>query len=93
MLKTRDEAIRDLAYGAKDQCEALEEKMIAVIEGMDEDGCPDDERLCGIGRDDKGRAMLVFAEPGVVGRRSIVYVDDILALAKLLNGEVQVGDE
>lgn len=92
-MKTRDEAIRDLADHAKDQCAVLSEKMDDVISGVDVDGCGDAERLCGIGRDREGRSQLVFAEPGTNGQRTVVYVDAILALAKLLNGEVQVGDD
>lgn len=34
-MKTRDEAIRDLADQAADQCEALANKMTAVIDGED----------------------------------------------------------
>jgi hypothetical protein len=89
-LTTRDEAIRDLADHASDQCEALANKMTAVIDGEDDDGETEPERLCGIARDKQGRAVLVFAEPGVTNRRTLVYVDAILALAKLLNGEVGV---
>ena len=92
-MKTRDEATRDLADHAKDQCEALADKMEGVIDGVDMDGCGDAERLCGITRDRDGRSMLAFAEPGTTGQRTVVYVDAILALAKLLNGEVQVGDD
>jgi hypothetical protein len=92
-MKTRDEAIRDYAHGAAEQCEALAEKMMHVIDGMDDDGDPETEALRGIARDPDGRSMLVFAEPGVTNARSVVFVDDILALAKLLNGEVQVRDE
>jgi len=64
-----------------------------VIDEMDDDGEPEHEKLRGIGRDPDGRSMLVFQEPGVIRRRSVVFVDDILAVAKLLNGEVQVRDE
>jgi len=92
-MKTRDEAIRDLADHAKYQCEALTEKMEVIIDGFDFDGERDREALCGITRDRDGRSMLAFAEPGINGPRTVVYVDAILALAKLLNGEVQVQDE
>jgi len=92
-MKTRDEAIRDLADRAGDQCEALTEKMEAVVDGFDFDGDRDREVLCGITRDRDGRSMLAFAEPGTTGQRTIVYVDAILSLAKLLNGEVQVQDD
>lgn len=91
-MKTRDQAIRDLADHAKDQCEALADKMTSVIDGMDENGDPEDERLCGISHD-RDRAILVFAEPDTTGQRTVVYVDAILALAKLLNGEVQVSTQ
>lgn len=92
-MKTRDEVIRDLAERAQDQCEALFDKMYAVIDGVDDEGDLEDERLCGIGRDGDGRFQMVFAAIGAPrGRRTIVYVDAILALAKLLNGEVQVND-
>jgi len=94
-MKTRDEAIRDLADHAGDQCEALTEKMEAVVDGFgfDFDDERDREALCGITRDRDGRSMLAFAEPGTTGQRTVVYVDAILALAKLLNGEVQVQDD
>lgn len=93
-MKTRDEAIRNLADHAKDQCEALSRKMGAVIDGLDDEGEQEDEKLRGIGRDRSGRAQLVFAPYGpALGQRTIVYVDAILALAKLLNGEVQVQDD
>jgi len=92
-MKTRDEAIRDLADHAKDQCEALTEKMEAIIDGFDFDGDSDRERLCGITRDRDGRSMLAFAEPVINGPRTVVYVDAILALAELLNGEVEVQDD
>lgn len=89
-MKTRDEAIRDLADQAADQCEALANQMTAVIDGEDEDGEAMAERLCGIGKDKDGRAVLLFAEPGVTNARTVQYVDAILALAKLLNTEHQV---
>lgn len=92
-MKTRDEAIRDWAERAQNQCEALAEKMDGVVSGWGEEGDPEAEHLCGIGRDRDGRSMLVFAEPGNVRQRTVVYVDAILALAKLLNGEVQVGND
>ena len=90
-MKTRDEAIRDLADQASDQCEALANKLTALIDGEDDDGEHEPERLCGISRDAAGRSCLIFAEhdPGQ-SPRTVVYVDAILALAKLLNGEVQV---
>jgi len=37
-MKTRDEAIRDLAELASEQCEALTEKMEVIIDGFDFDG-------------------------------------------------------
>lgn len=89
-MKTRDEAIRDWAERAQDQCEALYSKMESVVSGFDEEGDEEFERLCGIGKDDDNRAILIFAEPGVTRQRTVIYVDAILALAKLLNGEVQV---
>jgi hypothetical protein len=92
-MKTRDEAILDLADHAKSQCEVLKEKMEVVVNGFDFDGERDREALCGITRDRDGRSMLAFAEPGTTGQRTVVYVDAILALAKLLNGEVQVQDD
>lgn len=91
-MKTRDEAIRDLADHAKAQCEVLADKMGGVINGFDWEGEPDSDILCGITRDRDGRSILVFAEPGTTGRRTVVSVDAILALAKLLNGEVQVSN-
>jgi len=92
-MKTRDEAIRDLADDAKHQCEALFDKMDVIIDGYDFDGERDEEALCGITRDRDGRSMLAFAAPGTTGQRTVVYVDAILALAKLLNSEVQVQDD
>ena len=90
-MKTRDEAIRDLAERARDQAEALFEKMESIAEGFDVEGYPEMDQLCGIGKDRDGRAQMVFAEQGdTSGNRFVVYVDCILALAKLLNGEVQV---
>lgn len=90
-MKTRDEAIRDLAERAQDQAEALYEKMAGIVEGFDFVGDPELDQLCGIGKDRDGRAQMVFAEQGdTSGNRFVVYVDCILALAKLLNGEVQV---
>lgn len=90
-VKTRDEAIRDMADRATDQCEALANKLTAVIDGEDDGGETELEGLCGISRDGKGRACLIFAEHDPSeSPRTVVYVDDILALAKLLNGEVQV---
>jgi len=89
-MKTRDEAIRDLAERASDQCEALTEKMEAVVDGFDFDDEADREALCGILLDGfDGRSMLVFAEPGTTGQHTVVYVDAILALAKLLNSQVR----
>jgi len=93
-MKTRDEAIRDLADEAKDQCKSLADKMTAVINEMDDEGEPETDVLRGISKDFDGRAMLVFtADDAPKGHRHLIYVDDILALAKLLNGEVQVRDE
>jgi len=94
-MKTRDEAIRDLADSAKDQCEALADKMTAVINEMDDYGNPEPDVLRGIAKHEHfGRAILVFtADDAPKGHRHVIYVDDILALAKLLNGEVQVRDE
>jgi hypothetical protein len=92
-MKTRDETIFDLADHAQNQCEALTEKMEAVVNGYDAAGERDREALCGITRDRYGRSMLAFAEPGTTGQRTVVYVDAILALAKLLNGGVQVQDD
>lgn len=92
-MKTRDQAIRDLADHATDQCEALTDKMDAIISGYDDDGDRDEEALCGITRDRDGRSMLAFAEPGTTGQRTVVYVDAILDLAKLLNSEVQMRDD
>lgn len=90
-MKTRDEAIRDLAERAQDQAQALYEKMAAITEGYDIEGEPELDQLCGIGKDQDGRAQMIFAEPRAPrGHRFVVYVDCILALAKLLNGEVQV---
>lgn len=88
-MKTRDEAIRDMADRAADQCEVLANKLTAIIDGEDEDGEADADRLRGIGYD-KGRAGLIFAEDGVDHARTWVYVDAILALAKLLRGEVHM---
>lgn len=90
-MKTRDEAIRDLADRASDQCEALANKLTSVIDGEDDDGDEDFEMLHGIATE-KGRAGLVFTQDGASGR-TWVYVDAILDLAKLLNGEVQVSDQ
>lgn len=87
-MKTRDEAIRDIADRASDQCEALANKLTAVIDGEDEDGGEELEVLRGIALDN-GRAGLVFEQNGMHGR-TWIYVDAILALAKLLNGEVQI---
>ena len=93
-MKTRDEAIRDLAERARDQAEALYEKMASIAEGFDLEGNPEFDQLCGIGKDRDGRAQMIFAEQGApTGNRFVVYVDCILALAKLLNGEVQVPSE
>ena len=90
-MKSRDEAIRDIADRAADQCEALANKLTAVIDGEDDDGETEIEGLCGIGRDSGGRSCLIFAEHDPSqSPRTIVYVDAILGLAKLLNGEVQV---
>lgn len=90
-MKTRDEAIRDLADQSYDQCNALANKLTAVIDGEDDDGETELEGLCGITKDSKGRACLIFAEHDPSqSPRTVVYVDAILALAKLLNGEVQV---
>lgn len=90
-MKTRDEAIRDTADRAADQCQALADKLTAVIDGEDEDGDEESETLRGIAVD-HGRAGLVFAQDGASGR-TWVYVDAIIALAKLLNGEVQLQDQ
>ena len=87
-MKTRDESIRDLADRAADQCEALANKLTAVIDGEDDDGELETETLRGIALD-KGRCGLVFSDDSANGR-TWIYVDAILALAKLLNGEVQV---
>jgi len=92
-MKTRDEDIRDLASNAKDQCEALLDKMEAVIDGLDNEGEPEDERLCDIGKNRNGHSQMVFAAPGTTDQRTVVYVDGILALAKLLNGELQVQND
>ena len=87
ILKTKDEVIRDLADQARDQSDALGAKMTAILSGIDEDGDEDLDRICGITRDKDGRSMLVFAEYGATTRRFVIYVDSILALAKMLNGE------
>ena len=89
-LKTKDEAMRDMADDAKAQCEVLGDKLTDMLDGIDEAGEVENDRLCGITKDSKGRAMLVFAEPGERGRRTVVYVDSILALARLLSGEHQI---
>ncbi|MFN3646270.1 MAG: hypothetical protein ACK4S2_07110 [Gemmobacter sp.] len=90
-MQTCDEAIRDLADRAAEQCEALADKLTAVIDGEDDDGEAEPERLCGISKDSKGRACLIFAEHDPhQSPRTVVYVDAILALAKFLRGEVQV---
>ncbi len=80
MLTTLDEMMRDLADRAADQCEALANKLTAVIDGEDET-----ETLRGIAKD-KDRAGLIFAEHDGNGARTWIYVDAILALAKLING-------
>lgn len=92
-MKTRDEAIRDLADHAMDQCEALVEKMTAIIDEMDAEGEPEFEKVCGINRDRDGRSQMVFAEPGATRQRSIVYIDAILGLARMLNGDVRLKDD
>ena len=90
-MKTRDEAIRDLADSAAGQCEDLANKLTAVIDGEDDGGETELEGLCGIAKDRDGRSCLIFAEHDPSqSPRTIVYVDSILALAKLLNGEVPV---
>ena len=93
ILKTKDEAIRDIADEAKDQCESLTNKLSDVLEGFDEDGEADKDRLCGIAKDKTGRSMLVFSEYGQPGRRYVVYVDKILSLARILNSEHRLEDE
>ena len=81
-----DERMRDLADRAADQCEALANKLTAILDGVDEDGDDEPETLRGFGRD-KDRVGLIFAEDGVSHRRTWVYVDAILALANLINRE------
>jgi len=87
---TKDEAIRDLAERAEVECWDLAAKMNAIIEGWDGYGDPETQRLCGIGRDKAGRAQLVFSEYGETNPRTVLYVDAILTLARLLNGEPHV---
>ena len=84
-LTTLDEMMRDLADRAADQCEALANKLTAVIDGEDEEGEDETEALRGIAKD-KDRAGLIFAEHDGSGARTWIYVDAILALAKLING-------
>ena len=87
-LKTIDEHYRDLADRAEQQCAELGNQMTAIIDEADDDGEPYAEKLCGIGRDKDGRAQLVFADPdGSTNRRTILYVDSIIELAKLLMRE------
>ena len=45
MLTTLDEMMRDLADRAADQCEALANKLTAVIDGEDEEGEDETETL------------------------------------------------
>jgi hypothetical protein len=82
-MLTLDERMRDLADRAADQCEALANKLTAVLDGIDEDGDDEAETLRGLGSD-KGRAGLIFSEDGVSQRRTWIYVDAILALANLI---------
>lgn len=92
MLKPLDEHYRDLAEQAASQAEALAAQMNAVVDGEDEDGEPCRDRLCGVGWRE-GRSVLLFAEPGVTNGRQVIYVDAILALARLIDREHQVSEE
>lgn len=92
MLTTRDEAMRDLADRAADQAEALANKLTAVIDEVDEDGEAEDETLRGLALDPDGRETLVFAADGVSQRRTRIYVDAILKLARLIKGEPRLED-
>lgn len=83
-MLTLDERMRDLADRAADQCEALANKLTAVLDGIDEA-----ETLRGLGSD-KGRAGLIFSEDGVSQRRTWIYVDAILALADLIRRKPEV---
>lgn len=88
-MLTLDERMRDLADRAADQCEALANKLTAILDGVDEDGEDEPETLRGLATD-KGRLGLIFAEAGVSHRRTWIYVDAILALANLIRREPEV---
>lgn len=79
-LKARDESLRDLAEQGCDRREGYESE-------------PEPDCLSDIGRDADEGSSAVFAEIWAEGRRFPIYVDAILALAKLLNGELQERDE
>jgi hypothetical protein len=81
-----DERMRDLADQAADQCEALANKLTAILDGVDEDGEDEPETLRGLATD-KGRLGLIFAEGGVSHRRTWIYVDAILALSEMIKRE------
>jgi len=81
-----DERMRDLADQAADQCEALANKLTAILDGVDEDGEDEPETLRGLVTD-KGRLGLIFAEGGVSHRRTWIYVDAILALSEMIKRE------
>jgi len=94
MLKTIDQHYQELACRAHEQAEALADKFMQIIDDCDEDGAPDPDRLCGVRKETDGRRTMVFADPDMKGRSSVIFcVDAILDLADLIRREVVVTDD
>ena len=91
-MKTREQTIEMLAERAADQCNALAEKFRAIIDGEDNEGEEENERLCGLGLDMLDRTSFIFADPCLPRRRTVISVDAILSLSKIISSEVQVDD-
>jgi hypothetical protein len=90
-MKTSDEVIYDLVVRAAVQCGALSIKLSAVINQEDQSGNIENEVSRGISRNNN-RAFMIFAEPGATNHGTLIFVDAILDLARLLNDEHQAGN-
>lgn len=90
-MKTREQIIEYLAEQAEEQCNLLAAKFRAIADGYDDEGEEETERLCGFGEAMDNRPAMIFSDPYAGARqRTVICVDAILELAKIINGEVRV---
>ncbi len=82
-----------LAGGRAGEGNGVAEKVRGVIEGEDNEGEEENERWCGLGLDMRDRTSFIFADPCLPRRRTVISVDAILSLAKIISSEVQVDDQ